>query len=155
MLLVASTAFAQSGNGVKNFGGEVGLGYINKGAYVTGSLGYRFVPGLYTGLGTGVEFTNDWVHNSVNDKSTVLVPVYAQVKYSFLKGDIKPFVDVKLGLISDLSDHGTGKFIWPSIGVSYKQFGASLGYEWWDSAYSNDNMRYNNQFISFGVSYSF
>lgn len=48
---------------------------------ISTTRGYNFGNGLFLGGGTGISF-NKWEMNGVNNR--ILIPVYADIKYSFL-----------------------------------------------------------------------
>lgn len=100
-----------------------GVGHINLDRAEFSTIhGYQFNPYLYLGLGIGVNY---YQHNADG-----VVPIFANVKGTFLKGNITPFVDMRLGYsVGDVE----GVYVNPSFGCRLgvgKRFGIniSLGY---------------------------
>ena len=107
------------------------------GGYASVSSGYNVLPGLFTGVGIGFKTQEFSVHN----ENSLLVPVYAQVRYSLLNKTFSPFIDLKAGLLADYTkslktvntpypDNGCGHFFKAAIGVDYKRFSLSVGDDW-------------------------
>ena len=86
--------------------------FLGFGAEFTTSHGYSFGNGLWMGGGFGVSASSDF---------GALLPLFAEVKYSILHDrKASPFVDCRLGLISDFDD--TVVLFSPSFGVDIDRF---------------------------------
>ncbi len=122
---------------------------------VTTSHGHSFGNGLYLGGGTGLYFGNS---NFKENKFRVSIPVFAEIKYSFLNKLASPFIGAKGGGFFDYTDSGCGYIIRPYIGVDIWRFSVSVG---WDhtrciyGGYDNSKTRVGNSGISIGLSYNF
>lgn len=89
------------------------------------SHGYSFGNGLYLGGGIGTGFST---RDILNKKNRVMIPVFMEVKYSFLKNSLaSPFIDMIAGGAADYSAYGTGYFLQPSAGVDIWKFSISVG----------------------------
>ena len=86
--------------------------------------GYSFGNGLYVGGGIGLGFDTVYA-----DKTSVIIPVFAEVKYSFLDKFDSPFVSVRLGEYADCTNYGLGFYFNPAVGVDLGRFNLKLGYE--------------------------
>ena len=86
--------------------------------------GYNFGNGLFVGGGTGMAFSK-WDRNGI--KNRITVPVYADIKYSFMNKLASPFVELKAGGVFDCSAVGIGYMLRPSIGVDVWKLSFNLG----------------------------
>ena len=100
-----------------------GVGHLNLDRAEFSTIhGYQFNPYLFLGMGVGVNY---YLHNSDG-----VVPIFANVKGTFLKGNITPFLDMRLGYsVGDVE----GVYVNPSLGCRFgvgKRTGIniSLGY---------------------------
>ena len=85
--------------------------------YVTTSQGYCFGNGLYIGGVAGVSFNSA----EINGKSSrVLIPLLAEIKYSFIDRLASPFIGLKGGGILDCTALGIGYIVRPYVGVDYE-----------------------------------
>lgn len=139
LIVALAAAVSLSAQGL-DFGMKASAGFSNKGAYVNLSSGIVPMSGLYAGIGTGFQYTNYVASFTPENyhEYAVMVPVFAQLRYSFLKSDVKPFLDAKVGLMSDFTNKGTGHFFWPEAGVAYKNIGLEFGYQWFMCSYGTD-----------------
>ena len=74
---------------------------------------------LYVGGGIGLYITPVEMGGY---KTRYQVPIFAEIKYSFLDRLVSPFVDLKAGGFYDYTLGGTGYVIRPSIGVDIWRF---------------------------------
>lgn len=89
------------------------------------SHGYAFGNGLYVGGGIGLTYSP---LSRLNVKRQVIIPVFAEVKYSFLKNSmVSPFIDVIAGGAYNYSSYGTGFLLKPSVGLDLWKFSFSAG----------------------------
>ena len=120
------------------------LKYPNRGyrgilslSYVTGNdvdgfsfttvHGAQIFPKLFVGGGIGIEDISylDMKYFG-NNSEWLFVPVFADVRFDFVKYKISPFVDLRLGVrFGDVSD----VYFAPSVGCRFSHFNLSLGYE--------------------------
>ena len=115
---------------------------------ISTSQGFSFGNGLYVGggVGFGAELTKNTLavaglsDNDVdpeysytqesNWKAGYLVPVFADVKYSFMKTLATPFVSMKGGIVADITNVGTRTFFNPAVGLDIARFSLKVGYEY-------------------------
>lgn len=86
-------------------------------------------------------------------KTRYQVPIFAEIKYSFLDWIVSPFVDLKAGGFYDYTLGGTGYVIRPSVGVDIWRFSISAG--WDHNRFRWDIGRFGNPGWHIGVSYNF
>ncbi len=92
---------------------------------LTSSHGFAFGNGLYVGGGLGVTYSPQ---DNMNIKNQMILDVFAEVKYSFLKNSIvSPFVNLMAGGACNYSSYGTGYFVKPSVGIDIWRFSISAG----------------------------
>lgn len=97
------------------------------------SHGYCFGNGLYVGGGTGICYEG-W---ELRDRSNrIFLPLFADVKYSFLRKAVSPFLGLKAGGMLDCSGLGIGYMLMPSIGVDLWRFSLSVGYQNYSCSYN-------------------
>lgn len=97
------------------------------------SHGYSFGNGLYVGGGIGLGYESWEIRNRNN---RIFLPFFADVKYSFLKRAVSPFVSMKAGGMLDCSGLGIGYMLMPSIGVDLWRFSLSVGYQNYSCSYN-------------------
>lgn len=113
---------------------------------ISSSHGFSFGNGLYVGGGAG--FSAELFRKSVaaparevidpefsytpesNWNASYFVPVFADIKYSFLKDLVTPFVSMKGGAIADITNTGIRTFANPSVGLDIARFSLKVGYEY-------------------------
>ena len=81
---------------------------------------------MYVGGGAG--FTAEFLSGS--SKPTYLVPVFADIKYSFINMKATPFVSLKAGGYADVTNTGIRTFANPAVGVDISRFSIKVGYEY-------------------------
>ena len=124
---------------------------INAG--VLTSHGYSSGFGLYVGAGAGLIFNTEHY-------SYLSVPIFADVKYSFIDNDFSPFVSCKVGTVIN-DEFGAGVYCAPSVGVDMKRFSVFLKYDCgtgrseWMSGYNLIKKEYTKHAVSVGIAYSF
>ncbi len=93
---------------------------------ISTSQGFSFGNGLYIGggLGFAAELKPEYSSNAV-----FLVPIFADLKYSFLNQKCTPFVGLRAGEIIDITKNGLRVFANPSVGVDIARFSIKVGYE--------------------------
>lgn len=118
---------------------EIGTKIYSKGtgnAYMaTTSHGYAFGNGLYVGggIGIGVE-THGMLDHS---EARICVPVFADVKYSFINRLASPFVSIKAGGYYDYTQCGIGYFVRPAVGVDIWRFSLNVGIDYMMCGYAD------------------
>lgn len=81
---------ARGYRGFVDLGYSVGVGELGEDRLdFTTSHGYQFNPYIFAGVGAGVDY--------FPDSYSVSVPVFAHARSEFLKGQVSPFLDVKVG----------------------------------------------------------
>jgi len=96
-------------------------GYRDQFAIST-SHGYSFNSGLF--IGGGVSFRYDDAENHY------MTPLYAEGRWSFLKGIVSPFIDAKIGGNINITDSKkSGFYFAPSVGLDIWHFSLSVGYD--------------------------
>ena len=183
LLLTAFMASAQGSHAFeKGYRGNVSLtgnisiskGLSHNGIELTTSHGYSFGNGLYVGGGVGfsAEMTRSaavrttdldidpnidpefsYTPNS-NWKATYYVPVFADVKYSFINRLASPFVSAKLGAYGDVTNSGIRTLFNPSIGVDIARFSISVGYEHQYGVWGYGNGSHNHH-VKLGLGFTF
>ena len=89
---------------------------------ISTSHGYTFNSGLF--LGGGVSFRYD------DAKEHYMTPLYAEGRWSFLKGIVSPFIDAKIGGNINITDgKKSGFYFAPSVGLDIWHFSLSVGYD--------------------------
>ena len=125
------------------FAGQVEMGILanegNIGIYIEASSGYNILPGLYSGIGVGVKNQKFYEPGP----KSLLIPVYAQLRYSLLNKTISPFIDCRAGMLMDYTHivrvvhsesypliNSCGHFFKVAAGIDYKRFALSFGEDW-------------------------
>lgn len=122
-------------------------------AGVLTSHGYSSGTGLYVGAGAGLIFNTEHY-------SYISVPVFADIKYSFVDNDFSPFVSCKIGTVIN-EELGAGVYCAPSVGVDMKRYSVFLKYDCgtgrssWYSDSKLIKVDYTKHAFSAGVSYAF
>lgn len=118
---------------------------------ITTSHGFSFGNGLYVGggVGFGAEFNPD-----LKATPTYLVPLFADIKYSFMKTLATPFVSMKGGAMADITNSGIRTFANPAVGVDIARFSLQLGYEYQLGFCGAGNGKHLHA-VMFGLGYTF
>ena len=90
------------------------------------SHGFSFGNGLYVGGGVG--FTAETFLN-FEDAPHYLVPLFADVKYTFLNKRVSPFVSARVGGVFNTEYKMNSMLINPMVGIDVRHFTVGLGYE--------------------------
>lgn len=134
---------------------------------ISSSHGYSFGNGLYVGGGVGFGAVLSKIEQmAIGDNSENIyqpknsweanysVPLFADVKYSFMKSFATPFIDLRGGAIADISDSGASLFINPAIGVDIARFSIKVGYERQSGLWGSlDNTKANIVKLSIGYTF--
>ena len=129
---------------------ELGVAFDRK-FDITTSHGFSFGNGLYVGggVGFGAEF-----RPNLEAKPTYLVPVFADIKYSFMKTLATPFVSMKGGTSVDITNSGIRTFANPAFGVDIARFSIIFGYEYQLGFWGAGNGEHFHS-VKCGIGYSF
>jgi hypothetical protein len=136
--------------GYVDFGYTLGAGlYAPDRCAVSIVNGVQFNPYLYVGLGVGL--------NYYTKNYEIGIPVFANVRGYFVKGNVAPFADLRVGY-SPLVD-ATGYYLSPAFGCRFglaERVGlnVSVGYEMQDATlrfYEHGSLNYYSTFIG-GIS---
>ena len=133
----------------RGYRADIELSWANKSVWgITSSHGFSFGNGLYVGggAGFGAELTKNTadmtnVADEVIDpeysytpesnwNASYFVPVFADIKYSFTKTQVAPFVSMKGGAIADITNKGIRTFANPAVGLDIARFSLKVGYEY-------------------------
>ena len=117
----------------RGYRADIELSWANKSVWgITSSHGFSFGNGLYVGggAGFGAELTKNTKTPETNWNASYFVPVFADIKYSFTKTQVAPFVSMKGGAIADITNKGIRTFANPAIGLDIARFSMKVGYEY-------------------------
>ena len=117
----------------RGYRADIELSWANKSIWgITSSHGFSFGNGLYVGggAGFGAELTKNTKTPETNWNASYFVPVFADIKYSFTKVQVAPFVSMKGGAIADITNKGIGTFANPAVGLDIARFSLKVGYEY-------------------------
>ena len=117
----------------RGYRADIELSWANKSVWgITSSHGFSFGNGLYVGggAGFGAELFKKAKTPESNWNASYFVPVFADIKYSFTKTQVAPFVSMKGGAIADITNKGIRTFANPAIGLDIARFSIKVGYEY-------------------------
>ena len=141
----------------RGYRADIELSWANKSVWgITSSHGFSFGNGLYVGggAGFGAELFKKAKTPESNWNASYFVPVFADIKYSFTKTQVAPFVSMKGGAIADITNKGIRTFANPAIGLAIARFSIKVGYEYqlgfW--GYLDGTHMHN---VKLGVAYTF
>ena len=141
----------------RGYRADIELSWANKSVWgITSSHGFSFGNGLYVGGGTGfgAELTKETETPESNWNASYLVPVFADIKYSFLNTLATPFVSLKGGAVADITNKGIRTFANPAVGLDIARFSMKVGYEYQLGFWGHlDGEHMHN--IKLGVAYTF
>lgn len=134
---------------------------------ISTSHGFSFGNGLYVGGGAGFgavlskmeqKAKSDNTENIYQPKNSwdasYSVPLFADVKYSFMRSFATPFIDLRGGAIADITDSGASLFINPAIGVDIARFSIKVGYELQSGCWGSlNNTKASNVKLSIGYTF--
>ena len=157
----------------RGYRADIELSWANKTIWgITSSHGFSFGNGLYVGggAGFGAELSKNTaamanVADEVIDpeysytpqsnwNASYFVPVFADIKYSFTKTQVAPFVSMKGGAIADITNKGIRTFANPAVGLDIARFSLKVGYEYQLGFWGHlDGKHMHN--VKLGVAYTF
>ena len=117
----------------RGYRADIELSWANKSVWgITSSHGFSFGNGLYVGggAGFGAELTKNTKTPETNWNASYFVPVFADIKYSFTKTQVAPFMSMKGGAIADITNKGIRTFANPAVGLNIARFSLKIGYEY-------------------------
>ncbi len=111
----------------RHYRADIELSWSNPNTWgITSSHGYSSGNGLYVGGGAG--FAAEFIANQAS--AAYLIPVFADVKYSFMNKLASPFVSLKAGGYADVTNTDMRTFANPAVGVDIGRFSVKVGYEY-------------------------
>ena len=141
----------------RGYRADIELSWANKSVWgITSSHGFSFGNGLYVGggAGFGAELTKNTKTPETNWNASYFVPVFADIKYSFTKTQVAPFVSMKGGAIAAITNKGIRTFANPAIGLDIARFSMKVGYEYQLGFWGHlDGKHIHN--VKLGVAYTF
>ena len=141
----------------RGYRADIELSWVNKSIWgISSSHGFSFGNGLYVGggAGFGAELTEYSYTPESNWNASYFVPVFADIKYSFTKTLVTPFVSMKGGMIADITNKGARTFANPAIGLDIARFSLKVGYEYQLGCWGHlDGKHMHN--VKLGVAYTF
>ena len=141
----------------RGYRADIELSWANKSVWgITSSHGFSFGNGLYVGggAGFGAELTKNAVTPESNWNASYFVPVFADIKYSFMKTLASPFVSLRGGAIADITNLGVRTFASPAVGLDIARFSLKVGYEYQLGFWGHlDGKHMHN--VKLGVAYTF
>ena len=156
----------------RGYRADIELSWANKSVWgISSSHGFSFGNGLYVGgAGFGAELTKNpvaaaCVADNVIDpeysytpesnwNGSYFVPVFADIKYTFTKTLVAPFVSMKGGAIADITNKGLRTFANPAVGLDIARFSLKAGYEYQLGFWGHlDGKHMHN--VKLGVAYTF
>ena len=141
----------------RGYRADIELSWANKSVWgITSSHGFSFGNGLYVGggAGFGAELTKNTKTPETNWNASYFVPVFADIKYSFTKTHVAPFVSMKGGAIADITNKGLRTFANPAVGLDIARFSLKAGYEYQLGFWGHlDGKHMHN--VKLGVAYTF
>ena len=141
----------------RGYRADIELSWANKSVWgITSSHGFSFGNGLYVGggAGFGAEMAKQSGTPESNWNASYFVPVFADIKYSFMKTLATPFVILKGGAIADITNKGIRTFANPAVGLDIARFSLKVGYEYQLGFWGHlDGKHMHN--VKLGVAYTF
>ena len=141
----------------RGYRADIELSWANKSVWgISSSHGFSFGNGLYVGggAGFGAELTKNIDTPESNWNASYFVPVFADIKYTFTKTQVSPFVSLKGGAIADITNKGIRTYANPAVGLDIARFSLKVGYEYqlgfW--GYLDGKHMHN---VKLGVAYTF
>lgn len=132
---------------------DVELSWSNRAIWgISSSHGFSFGNGLYVGGGAG--FSAEMTKNDEKWNASYMVPVFADIKYSFMNTLVTPFVSMKGGAIADITNTGIRTFANPAIGIDVARFSLKAGYEYQFGFWGHLD-RVHSHKVKLGVAYTF
>ena len=120
-ICLLAMAFSLNAQENQNLKGEIGLQVAGSAAVkpvqtygISVQPYYKLTPKLSLGLGTGLIYTN----HLGNDRLTHFsVPLYADLKYAFIKRKVTPFIEMRRGI--NFGFPGYKEYTYSNFGINY------------------------------------
>ena len=141
----------------RGYRADIELSWANKSVWgITSSHGFNFGNGLYVGggAGFGAELSKNTATPESDWNASYLVPVFADIKYSFTKTLATPFVSLKGGAIADITHNGIRTFANPAVGLDIARFSLKVGYEYQLGFWGHLDGEHQHN-VKLGVAYTF
>ena len=141
----------------RGYRADIELSWANKSVWgIASSHGFSFGNGLYVGAGAGfgAELTKETDTPESNWNASYFVPVFADIKYSFTKTVVTPFVSLKGGAIADITNKGIRTFANPAVGLDIARFSLKFGYEYQLGFWGHLDGKHMH-YVKLGVAYTF
>ncbi len=153
----------------RGYRADIGLSWTQKSVWgLTSSHGFSFGNGLYVGGGAGfsAEMTKkpsfaakdidpEFSYTPESDwNASYFVPVFADIKYSFMNTLATPFVSMKGGTVADITNIGARLYCNPSIGLDIARFSLKVGYEYQYGCWGHLNGTHSHK-VKLGITYAF
>lgn len=101
-ICLMAMAFSLNAQENQNLKGEIGLLVAGSAAVkpvqtygISVQPYYKLTPKLSLGLGTGLIYTN---HLGIDQLNHYSVPLYADLKYAFIKRKVTPYIEMQRGI---------------------------------------------------------
>ena len=117
----------------RGYRADIELSWAGKSVWgIASSHGFSFGNGIYVGggAGFGAELTKQADTSGSSWNASYFVPVFADIKYSFMKTLASPFVSLRGGAIADITNLGVRTFASPAVGLDIARFSLKVGYEY-------------------------
>ena len=141
----------------RGYRADIELSWTAKSVWgIASSHGFSYGNGLYVGggAGFGAELTKQADNLESNWNASYFVPVFADIKYSFMKTHASPFVSLRGGAIADITNLGVRTFASPAVGLDIARFSLKIGYEYQLGFWGHlDGKHMHN--VKLGVAYTF
>ena len=141
----------------RGYRADIELSWAGKSVWgIASSHGFSFGNGLYVGggAGFGAELTKQADTSESSWNASYFVPVFADIKYSFMKTLASPFVSLRGGAIADITNLGVRTFASPAVGLDIARFSLKVGYEYQLGSWGYlDGKHMHN--VRLGVAYTF
>ena len=141
----------------RGYRADIELSWTYKSVWsMTSSHGFSFGNGLYVGggAGFGAELTKQAQTPESSGGASYFVPVFADIKYSFMKTLASPFISLRGGAIADITNPGIRTFASPAVGLDIARFSLKVGYEYQLGFWGHlDGKHMHN--VKLGVAYTF
>lgn len=152
-ICLMAMAFSLNAQENQNLKGEIGLQVAGSAAIkpvqtygISVQPYYKLTPKLSLGLGTGLIYTN---HLGIDQLNHFSVPLYADLKYAFIKRKVTPYIEMRRGINFGFPGYKDGAYSnfginYGSIllGVSVARSDISLGFIGYDYYQHGEHERY-------------
>lgn len=120
-ICLMAMAFSLNAQENQNLKGEIGLQVAGSAAIkpvqtygISVQPYYKLTPKLSLGLGTGLIYTN---HLGIDQLNHFSVPLYADLKYAFIKRKVTPYIEMQRGINFGFPGYKDGAY--SNFGINY------------------------------------